>query len=180
MKADELQQRAAVGEIPASGEVTPTQNFTGLGGSSRRRNDRRQRPTTFWGSLFGPRRRVGGRRGGEGQNTYVDRYRKNDVLLLAAIFGLNIADALFTLIWVKRGGSEANPVMDWFLQQGDWVFLGQKCLVVGLWLVILVIHKNFQMARVGLWCLLVLYGSIFLYHIFLQAAGVPVSLPPAH
>jgi len=196
VEAEELQKQAAAGETPASDSLMSPSTGPSVDQASaataqptldnradncaaslpnRRRGDRRAEPTTFWKSLRSPRRRAGGRRSGEGLNTYVDRYRKSDVLLLAAVFALNVADALFTLVWVERGGSEANPVMDWFLQQGEWVFLGQKCIVVGLWLVILVVHKNFQIARAGLWFLLVLYGSILLYHIYLQTAGVPVA-----
>ena len=191
MKTDELQTQAAAGETPARGDLSPAASSdTARPYESkadvlwpylrydRRDSDRRDRPTSFWGSLLSPRRRSGGRRYREGRNIYVDRYRKSDLLLLASVFGLNIADALFTLIWVRRGGSEGNPIMDWFLQQGELAFLAQKCLVVGLWLVILVVHKNFQIARTGLWLLLALYGSIFVYHIFLQVAAVPIAPPP--
>jgi len=126
---------------------------------------------------MGPRRRAAGRRSGEGQNTYVDRYRKSDLLLLAAVFALNLADAAFTLVWVGKGGSEGNPIMDWFLQQGELVFLAQKSVVVGSWLMILVVHKNFPIARGGLWFLLALYGFIFVYHVFLQLMAVPTPAP---
>jgi hypothetical protein len=186
-----LRRRTAPGETAGVEDLNPSEpgganavgrtvSATGLSDSveERRSADRRDRPTGFWRSLRSPRRRVGGRRAGEGENTYVDRYRKSDILLLGAVFALNIADALFTLIWLRRGGSEGNPIMDWFLQQGDFVFLGQKCLVVGLWLIVLVVHKNFQLARAGLWLLLALYGGIFVYHIFLQLVGVPMP-PPA-
>jgi hypothetical protein len=178
VETDELQQRVAPG-ASAGAESQPRSQDQAVGvqpEEDRRAADRRDRPTGFWRSLGSPRRRSGGRRAGEGENTYVDRYRKSDILLLGAVFALNIADALFTLIWLRRGGSEGNPIMDWFLQQGDWAFLGQKCLVVGLWLVVLVVHKNFQIARAGLWFLLALYAGIFVYHIFLQLVGVPT--PP--
>ena len=111
-------------------------------------------------------------------DTYVDRYHKTDVLLLTAVFALNIADAALTLNWLQVGGTEANPVMAWFLQQGEWAFLTQKFVVVGVWLLILTVHKNFRIARAGLWFLLALYASIFAYHIFLQAVGVPAGASP--
>lgn len=193
MKADEIQRESAAGQVavrrgaipspdPARPEPGPALSPANAHGSSsdgsdRRLGDRRDRPTRFWASLSGPRRRSGGRRGRESENSYVDRYRTSDILLLAGIFILNLADAVFTLVWLRRGGSEGNPIMQWFLEQGDWAFLAQKCLVVGLWLVILVVHKNFQIARTGLWCLLALYGAIFIYHIFLQTMAVPIPAP---
>jgi hypothetical protein len=63
--------------------------------------------------------------------------------------------------------------MQALLDSSDLLFLLQKCLVVGLWLVILVIHKNFSIARIGLWGAFILYAGILLYHFFLQSYGPP-------
>jgi len=191
VEAEELQKRTATGEtpvsecrIPPASSSLPRLSRPGLrasvpdAGGERRQADRRDRPTSFWASLLGPRRRGGGRRSREGENSYVDRYRKSDLILLCAVFGLNVADAVFTLVWLGRGGAEGNPIMGWFLELGDWAFLAQKCLMVGLWLVILMVHKNFQIARTGLWCLLALYGAIFVYHIFLHTMAVPLPAAP--
>jgi hypothetical protein len=181
VETDQLERQTSAGATPAGENSGPPAGCDASSpaddAANRRAGDRRERPTSFWSSLRGPRRREDGRRTGENENTYVDRYRRSDIVLLGAIFGLNIADALFTLIWLQKGGSEGNPVMDWFLEQGDWAFLLQKCLVVGLWLVVLVVHKNFQLARYGLWFLLALYASIFVYHIFLQTMAIPLPGP---
>jgi len=101
----------------------------------------------------------------------VDVYHRQDVMMLAAIFILNVFDAFFTLIWLRKGGVEGNPVMDLLIRAGDGVFLAQKCFVVGIWLLVLTIHKNFRVARVGLWMLLLLYGSVLVYHFYLQMSG---------
>lgn len=92
-------------------------------------------------------------------------------MFLLCIFALNIFDALFTMMWIARGGGEANPVMDWMLRQGDYVFLLQKCLVVGVWLVFLLVHKNFKMARFGLLALACIYGLLVIYHVTLITSG---------
>jgi len=135
-------------------------------------SDRRGQPTGAWSSLLGMRRRRSGRRDGETQDIYVDRFRPSDVVLLIGIFVLNIFDALFTLIWLQRGGGEANPIMNWMIGQGDDFFLIQKCIVVGLWLVFLVVHKNFRLARWGLYSMAGVYGLLILYHFALIASGL--------
>ena len=59
----------------------------------RRGADRRAQPTRFWDSLLGRRRRIAGRREGEQGDVYVDRFGRGDVMLVLAIFFLNIFDA---------------------------------------------------------------------------------------
>lgn len=134
--------------------------------------DRRAEPTRAWGALFGHRRRRMGRRQGESEDIYVDAFSRRSVLLLVVIFGLNICDAFFTMIWLQRGGGEANPFMNWLLELGVHAFLIQKCLVVGLWLLLLLVHKNFRLARIGLWSALGVYSLLILYHFALIASGV--------
>ena len=135
-------------------------------------SDRRQAPTPFWSAFLGLRRRRHGRRAGEQERIYVDRFTRRDVVLVVAILLLNIFDAFFTLIWLQRGGAEGNPAMAWLLEIGVGPFLIQKCLVVGAWLLLLVIHKNFRIARLGLWSLAGIYSLLILYHFALIASGV--------
>ncbi len=139
----------------------------------RTKPDRRSSPTRVWDSLFGFKGRRRGRRAGEERDLYVDTYTRTDVLLLLGVFVLNILDAFFTLRWLQMGGGEGNPLMDVLIQSNDLLFLLQKCVVVGFWLVILVIHKNFRIARIGLWAALILYALILIYHFVLQSMGPP-------
>ena len=143
----------------------------------RRHRDRRLAPTRGWDSLLGFRQRHRGRRTGERDNIYVDRYSRQDVALMLGIFVLNILDAFFTLRWLEMGGGEGNPLMDMLIRTNVQIFLLQKCVVVGLWLVVLVIHKNFRIARVGLWAALILYTGILFYHFVLQSVGPPPPMP---
>lgn len=133
----------------------------------RRRADRRARPTRPWDGLRGWRRRSASRRTAD-QEIYVDVFSARDVAVLLGIFVLNVFDALFTLVYLSQGGGEANPVMDALLRISDAAFLVQKCLVVGLWLLFLTVHKNLRIARLGLRALLVLYGCVLLLHLVLQ------------
>lgn len=173
MEAHDIQPRSP---LDSSG-----QDHSGLDwrdGNRRRSWNRRHRSTRFWDSLLGRWQRRDGRRTKDRQNLYVDVYRRSDVLLLAGIFLLNIFDAFFTLRWLEMGGQEGNPLMAKLLEEGDLVFLIQKCFVVGVWLVILIVHKNFRVARIGLWSLLVIYGLLLLYHVYHVAAETSPILPP--
>ena len=145
-------------------------------GRNRHHVDRRRSATRFRDTLTGPLRREGARRAGEGERVYVDRYRASDAALLLGIFLVNIADAFFTLDWIARGGTEGNPLMDWLLAQGQMAFLFFKCLAVGAWLLVLTVHKNFQLARWGLWVLATFYGLLLLYHIFLYLFAEPIPV----
>ncbi|MDC1295126.1 DUF5658 family protein [Myxococcota bacterium] len=140
-------------------------------GSDRRAGDRRDAPTRPWTSFFTPKRRATGRRD-EDHSSYVDRYTRRDVALLISIFLLNVGDALFTMRWLNRGGLEANPVMDFFLDIGPGAFLAQKCLVVGFWLLILLVHKNFRFARAGLYASLAVYAVLMAIHLAIIALGI--------
>lgn len=139
--------------------------------------DRRGAPTRGWDSLFGFHRRRHGRRRGERENIYVDAYSRSDVVLTIGVLVLNILDAFFTLRWLDMGGSEGNPLMEMLIRANDMLFLLQKCVVVGLWLVLLTVHKNFRIARIGLWGACILYTGILFYHFALQAGPPPP--PPA-
>lgn len=143
----------------------------------RKSSERRESPTQIWDSLLGFYRRQSGRRVGESDNIYVDSYTRQDLLLTVAVLLLNILDAFFTLRWLEMGGGEGNPLMDLLLRSNDMLFLFQKCVVVGVWLLILVVHKNFRIARLGLWGAFVLYLGILLYHVALQL-GEPPARPP--
>lgn len=139
-------------------------------------DDRRDQPTRAWDSLLGFRNRKRGRRDGEGQNVYVDVFTRADITLMLSVFVLNILDAFFTLRWLRMGGSEGNPLMDVLIRSDEVIFLIQKCLVVGGWLIVLVIHRNFRIARYGLWIAFFLYAGILIYHFILQIGGPPQSI----
>lgn len=164
ISSDEENPLVVVSPVPGSQRL-PT---------NRHQGDRRQSPTRFRDTLRPPLQRAEARRQGEIDRLYVDRYRGSDVALLLIIFAINIADAFFTLHWVNRGGSEGNPLMDWLLSQGHMSFVFFKCLVVGGWLLVLTVHKNFRLARWGLRVLLIVYAALLVYHIFLYALAEPI------
>jgi hypothetical protein len=129
----------------------------------RSQSDRRARPTSVFDALRGWRSRSCSRRADD-KPGYFDVYARGDIALLLAIFVLNLLDAGFTLLYLSRGGSEANPVMAWMLEVGEWAFLGVKCFFVAAWLVLLTVHKSFYLARLSLWILLGVFGGVLVLH----------------
>jgi len=140
-------------------------------GGERRDVDRRLQPTRPWIGMMGPLRRARGRRRAD-HSGYVDRYSRRDVALILTIFVMNVGDAFFTMLWLDRGGKEANPVMDFFLDIGPGAFLIQKCIVVGIWLVALLVHKNFRFARIGLYISFAAYAVLMIIHFGIIALGI--------
>ncbi len=158
-------------------------------GNARHLSDRRQQPTRPWVRWLGPLRRAMGRRPADHRG-YVDVYNREDVTLVLLIFLLNLGDAFFTMIWLDRGGHEANPVMNFFYDISPSAFIAQKCFVVGLWLIVLLVHKNFRFARIGLKLSLGVYALLLLVHFgiitfdisppreFEIPAGIPTTTMP--
>lgn len=140
-----------------------------------RGEDRRKRSTpaisryVFWGG----RRRTGGRREGESVRAYVDIYGMRLWVALSLIAILNLLDAHFTLLYLQRGGHEANAIVVWFLARGMTVFLAAKLVVFGLAVPLLCLHKNFPFGRLATWLVLGFYALLFGYHLLLYAYTFP-------
>jgi hypothetical protein len=130
--------------------------------------DRRIQPTpllskfTFWGRRRTFRRKVDQHRGG-----YLDRYSSELFFLLILIVGLNILDALFTMMILDFGGWEANPIVDSVIALlGDrfWVW---KFAIVSASLIILCLHSGFRFVKAAILGITVIYIGIVLYQLAL-------------
>ncbi len=130
--------------------------------------DRRRRPTPRFSRFawLGGRRREG-RRQGESENLFVDQFSLRMWLLLAWIALMNGADSFFTIYHLQNGGVELNPVADWMLKTGRLGFVVLKSALIALPLVVLCVHKNFALARAGLWIAAGIYTALLVYHITL-------------
>jgi len=136
--------------------------------ASYRGPDRRRSATPrFSGFTLNGGRRQGARRVGEGENTFVDLYSLRLFGLLLWIALMNIADSFFTLIHLQNGGTEVNPVAALLLTTGLTPFVVLKSTLIGVALLVLCLHKNFALARLGLWVAAVAYTLLCLYHISL-------------
>ena len=137
---------------------------------ARRGPDRRVRSTPRFSryTFFGGRRRAP-RRAEEREGSYVDVY---DPALLAAVLWIalmNAADSFFTIVHLQHGGSEVNPIAAILLSTGRTGFVVAKSAVIGLALVVLCLHKNFRLARLGLWIAAGAYTLLCGYHLLLFA-----------
>jgi hypothetical protein len=130
--------------------------------------DRRVHPTTFWSSLRAYGRRKAFRRAGEASHVYADCASGRAVVLLFFVLGASALDALCTLLFLQRGGQEANPFMALVLSYGQTPFVGIKMAFTGIGAWFLVAHYYFPMAYRGLLGLASGYiGLLFLHAVIL-------------
>ena len=139
----------------------------------RRRADRRDLPTPRLSrfSFFGGRRRDVRRRE-EHEGSFVDLYGVRLWCLVLWVALMNVGDSYFTLLHLQAGGIELNPVAQALLGTGRLGFVFVKSFLIGLALLVLAVHKNFFLARVGLWTAAGTYTALVLYHLALFQADV--------
>jgi len=119
-------------------------------------------------ALFGGRR-VGDRRRGGGENTYVDVYEPWLAGALVAIGVMCALDAVFTLLYIQKDGQEANPLMAALIDMGPRTFVLVKCSVTNVGLCVLCLHKNFRFVKPVIGALFAIYSLLFAYHLYLAA-----------
>ena len=133
-------------------------------GERRWQPDRRARPTTFWGALRSHGRRKEFRRAGEAYRAYVDRPSRRAAVLLFFVLLASAGDALCTLLFIQRGGQEANPFMTLLLSYGQTPFVAIKMAFTGVGAWLLVAHHYFPMAYRALLGLAGGYTGLLLMH----------------
>lgn len=134
----------------------------------RRSPDRRVSPTPRFSrySFFGGRRK-GAQREVEREGLYVDIYSQWVLFWVLWVALMNIGDSFFTLVHLQAGGVEVNPVAAAMLRTGRFGFVFIKAVLIGCALLVLTLHKNFQLARVGLWVSTAAYTALVIYHLTL-------------
>ena len=130
--------------------------------------DRRQRPTPRFSryTFFGGRRRRG-RRDGETEGIFVDQYSGRLLGIMLWIALMNAGDSFFTLLHLQSGAIELNPVAGAMLGTGRIGFVLLKSALITIPLIVLTLHKNFPLARIGIWTAAGAYTLLFAYHIAL-------------
>jgi hypothetical protein len=133
-----------------------------------RGSDRRRAPTPRLSrfTLFGGRRRWA-RRLAEGEGAFVDLYGWRLWCLVLWVALMNSGDSYFTLLHLQAGGTELNPVAQALLGTGRFGFVFVKAILIAMALVVLAIHKNFFLARIGLWSAATTYTLLVAYHLLL-------------
>jgi len=97
----------------------------------------------------------------------VDLYSPELFFILILIVGLNILDAIFTMIILDDGGWEVNPVVRSVIQiygDGFWIW---KFFIVTVPLILLCLHSQFRQVRAVLLVISAVYLGIVLYQISL-------------
>jgi len=133
-----------------------------------RGRDRRDKPTrrlSRYSFLGGRRRDV--RRDEEHEGSFVDVYGLRLWCLVLWVALMNLGDSFFTLVHLQAGGIELNPVAKTLLETGRWNFVFTKSILIGFALAVLTVHKNFFLARIGLWTAAGTYTLLVLYHLTL-------------
>ncbi len=132
------------------------------------RTDRRAEPTPRLSvySLSGGRRR-GAQRAGEREGSFVDTYSAWIFLWILWVAAMNVGDSFFTIVHLQAGGVEVNPVAAAMLKTGRFGFVFLKAAVISGALLVLTVHKNFSLARIGLWVSTIAYTALVIYHLTL-------------
>lgn len=141
--------------------------------------DRRRHPTPMLSryTFFGGRRRTA-RRENEGEGLFIDVYSLRLSLLLLLFFALTVFDSVATLFYLRKGGTELNPIAQWMIEQGNIEFVLIKGLLTAVCVVFVMLHKNFRYARLAIVVGFSFYFALAIYHIVLQLKSW--SLPPIY
>lgn len=88
------------------------------------------------------------------------------------LFGLNLLDALLTLVWVRSGvATEGNHLMARLLEIGDLTFLGAKIAIGAVTVFVLLKWSYLKLAQYGLAVALAVYIGLMGVHLFTGLAA---------
>lgn len=118
-------------------------------------------------------KRASGRRDGEADFVYVDRPGAWILAAFVAVVGLSLLDAWYTLDLLKRGATEANPVMRAALDISDQAFVVIKTVITVAGAGFLCLHKNWPLGRLCLVIALFGYSTLLFYHLYAQQIVLP-------
>ncbi len=86
--------------------------------------------------------------------------------IVKVILGLNLLDAIFTLIWVNAGlAREANPLLDEVILDHPVVFAIVKLGLVAFGSLLLWHYRFRPLAVIGIFTAFLVYYLLLLYHI---------------
>ncbi|VAX01370.1 hypothetical protein MNBD_GAMMA22-1930 [hydrothermal vent metagenome] len=98
----------------------------------------------------------------QNQFNYVDRHEPHLFLISIAIILFSILDAFLTLEILKSGGTELNYFANKLIGLGLYGFIFSKYILTALGMVILVLHKHYQVYY-GLQVRHIIYGIVAIY-----------------
>lgn len=108
--------------------------------------DRRQHSwLSFINGIRYARRKTQRRYGDGNDMQYVDIHGSYIFTLAMIVMLLCVFDTFFTLVLIEHGAYEANPIMDYFLQQGSLQFFLVKYSITALAIILVVSLKHFRL-----------------------------------
>ena len=107
------------------------------------------------------------RKGERERGGYVDRYGPGLFFLIVLIVGLNVLDALLTMMILEDGGWEMNPVVHSVIQIYGHRFWIWKFAIVSFPLILLCLHSKFRLATPVILGMSVIYITAILFQILL-------------
>ena len=88
---------------------------------------------------------------------------------ILSLLTIAVADALLTVVLVVKGFGEANPLMNWYMQQTDVVWMAVTKIIMTTFLLFL-IHKKAIAEKYLNWAiptyLIILFGGLAVQWIF--------------
>lgn len=119
---------------------------------------------------------MAGRRESDRRYPMLDRFDSGVVALAILLMCLSVADSVFTLTLISRGGTEVNPFMNALLQHSVWAFTAVKMLLTAIPATILVATGNMMLfkrwrARSILAALVGLYLGLIVYELLLLSVS---------
>ena len=118
------------------------------------------------------RRRSRGRRKTD-LGGYVDIYDRSSWIVALTVMALSFVDAVMTVLQVEKGiVREANPIMSAVLAWGGaYAFFSLKAAMTAFALAIIIIHKEWALARYMARLCLGCYIIIIVYHMYLVSGS---------
>jgi hypothetical protein len=138
--------------------------------------DRRRRPLVP--PLFsGYRRRRSAGRRQKDRPGYIDIYGFRSWIIVFSIIALSCLDAVLTALQIWLGTvEEANPLMNTVISRGGIItFFIVKAAMTTLPLALIILHKEWKIARYAVWICMSAYSLISLYHVYLIIIGGSLS-----
>ena len=140
----------------------------------RRSGGDRRRPTlqAVWCTVKHPRRRSGRRWNDADQEFILDWHSPRLFLLALLILGLCVLDGVFTVLLIRGGATELNPVLAPFLPDQLGWFAAIKLGLTAIGLLVLVVYSRMKLFRrvqgeVFLYFVAVSYAALIVYQLYL-------------
>jgi hypothetical protein len=109
---------------------------------------------------------------------YFDRYSSSSLWLIVSILILSVIDAFLTMMLIRNGAVELNPVMAYYLNIGPKAFLAVKYALTSLSVFILLVYGSVVLRRGQFYIrsvfplIITAFASVIVWEIYLMVKVV--------